>query len=168
MRRAGWLAALVLAAALGPPLAAQEAAEPAAPAVTVAADDERPRIGQTVRLTLAAGGTPLAGARVTAVYRPNSSTTSTEELAPADDTGTVFWTPTAAGPVSLRAWPPRGGLEEAPAASLDVAVRYGGFPPSGLAIMLLAGALLVGGAAFGSIMLMRGPAVEAGVEPPST
>lgn len=157
--------ALVLAAALG--AGAQEAAEAAA--VTVAADDERPRIGDTVRITVLAGGTPLAGARVAAVYRPNSSTTSTEHLAPTDAAGTVFWTPSAAGPVRLEARAAEAAENAPPAASLAVAVRYGGFPPSGMAIMLIAGVLLLGGAAYGMATLLReGPPQRRDHEPPST
>jgi hypothetical protein len=139
-----------------------------APAVVLSAADERPLIGETVRLTVLAGGTPLAGARVSAVYRPNSSTTSTEHLATTDAAGTVFWTPSAAGPVRLEARPPEAAEDAAPAASLAVAVRYGGFPLSGLAIMVIAGVLLLGGAAFGMTMLLRAPPAHPEREPPST
>lgn len=157
--------AVALAAALG--AVAQPAAE--APGVTLAAENERPRIGDTVRLTVLAGGTPLAGARVAAVYRPNSSTTSTEHLAPTDAAGTVFWTPSAAGPVRLEARPTEAAEDAPPAASLAVAVRYGGFPVSGMAIMLIAGVLLLGGAVVGLSMLLREGAPPApDHEPPST
>jgi hypothetical protein len=150
-------------------LAGGGAAQEAAPAFGVAVDDERPLIGQTVRVTVTAGGAPLAGARVAAVYRPNSETTSTEHLAPTDASGTAFWTPSAAGPVRLEAWPP-GSAEEAPAAAtFAVAVRFGSFPPSGLAIMVIAGLLLLGGAAFGLTMLLGGGApLPTEQEPPST
>lgn len=167
MRRAGCALALLLA--LGLPAAApaqEQAAE--APAITLAADDERPVIGQTVELTVLAGGTPLRGGRVSAVYRPNSSTTSTEHLAPTDAAGTVYWTPSAAGPVNLQAWAPSAAEDAPPAAIVAVAVRYGGFPPSGLAIMLLAGALLLGGAAFGLTMLLRRPPDDDERLPPSS
>jgi hypothetical protein len=166
-----WGLALILALILALGLAAAaRAQEPAAepPAITLATDDERPVIGQTVRLTVLAGGTPLRAARVSAVYRPNSSTTSTEHLAPTDDAGTVFWTPSAAGPVNLQAWAPSVAEEAAPAVVVAVAVRYGGFPPSGLAIMLLAGVLLLGGAAFGMTMLLRRPPHEPERLPPSS
>jgi hypothetical protein len=164
----GW--ALAVAVAVAVVLAAGGAAQEAAPAFGLAVDDERPQIGQTVRVTVTAGGAPLAGARVAAVYRPNSETTSTEHLAPTDASGTAFWTPSAAGPVRLEAWPP-GSAEEAPAAvTFAVAVRFGGFPPSGLAIMVIAGLLLLGGAAFGLTMLLGSgaPLPPTDHEPPST
>lgn len=171
--RRGLAAALALMLALGLAAAApaqEQAAE--TPGITLTADDERPVIGQTVELTVRAGGTPLRAARVSAVYRPNSSTTSTEHLAPTDAAGTVFWTPSAAGPVNLQAWGPSAAEEAAPVVIVAVAVRYGGFPPSGLAIMLLAGALLLGGAAFGLTMLLRrpphGPPDDAEPLPPSS
>lgn len=163
------LLAILGPAILGPAPAAwaqETAAE--APAITLTADDERPVLGQTVRLTVLAGGTPLRAARVSAVYRPNSSTTSTEHLAPTDEAGTVFWTPSAAGPVNLQAWPPSVAEGAAPAVTVAVAVRYGGFPLSGLVIMLLAGALLLGGAAFGLTMLLSAPPDDAEPLPPSS
>lgn len=170
MSRAAAAAAAALLLALGPAAAApaQEPAAEPAPAITLAADDERPVIGQTVELTVLAAGTPLRGARVSAVYRPNSSTTSTEHLAPTGADGTVFWTPSAAGPVNLQAWAPGAAEDAPPAVVVAVAVRYGGFPPSGLAIMLLAGALLLGGAAFGLTMLLRRPPDEDERLPPSS
>ena len=158
--------AVVLAVFLPAAAAAQEPAAP--PAVTLAVDDERPQIGQTVRVAVLAGGSPLAGARVTAVYRPNSSTTSTEHLAATDASGTVFWTPSAAGPVRLEAWPPGAAEGSAAAVTHAVAVRYGSFPPSGLAIMVIAGALLLGGAAVGMSMLLSDPKHPPESEPPST
>lgn len=162
--RLGLAGALLLALILAAPPV--QAAEP--PAITLGADDERPVIGQTVELTVLAGGTPLHGARVSAIYRPNSSTTSTEHLAPTDAAGTVFWTPSAAGPVNLQAWAPSVAEDAPPAVVVAVAVRYGGFPPSGLAIMLLAGALLLGGATFGLTMLLRTQPLDAERPPPSS
>jgi hypothetical protein len=173
MRRAA-AATLAFLLALGPAAAAwaqaETVAEGSAPpaAITLAADDERPIIGQTVQLTVLAGGSPLRGARVRAVYRPNSSTTSTEHLAPTDDAGTVFWTPSAAGPVNLQAWAPAVAEDAPPAVTVAVAVRYGGFPLSGLVIMLLAGALLLGGAIFGMTMLLRAPPHDGERLPPSS
>lgn len=142
----------------------QEAVPP--PAVSLEVSDERPLIGQTVELTALAGGTPLAGARVRVTYRPNSSTTSTDELAATDAAGTASWVPTAAGPVNLQVWLP--GADGAPAVTHAVAVRYGRFPLSGLAIMLLAGALLFGGATYGMTKLLRSGAALPQGEPPST
>jgi len=172
---AGLLPALLVAAAAG----AAGTAEPPAPALELAIADERPLRAEPVRITVTAGGAPAAGAVVEAIYRPNSSTTYREALPPADSSGTLFWTPRDAGPVTLEARPggaggPPTAPETAPATgppatSLVVAVRYPGFPPSGLAIMLLAGGLLFGGAVVGFVMLLSGPrAVVPTGEPPST
>jgi hypothetical protein len=152
------LAAALVAVAAAAPLAALE----------IQAADERPLKGAPVRLTVTEGTAPAAGARIEAVYRPNSSTSSTEALPAADSAGTVFWTPRAAGPVRLSAWPAGAGEGGPPAAQLTVAVRYGSFPPAGLLIMVVAGVLLLGGAAFGMIMLLRPPGQPPLEEPPST
>ncbi|HUO86084.1 MAG TPA: hypothetical protein VM617_01730 [Thermoanaerobaculia bacterium] len=158
---------LVLGALLVLPGIVAAAQSPPTGSVRLEASDERPVIGQSVRLTVLAGGTPLPGARVTATYRPNSSTTSTEELVATDAAGSVLWEPRAAGPVNLQAWAP-GDVAAAPAVTFAVAVRYGRFPPSGLAIMLIAGALLFGGAALGMARLLRSGAALPEDEPPST
>jgi hypothetical protein len=159
---------LALPAAL--PAAAQDAAGEAA-GLAIVADDERPLRGQVVRLTVTEGGRPAAGARVTALYRPNSQTQHEAELAPVDSSGTVLWTPEYTGPVTLEVRPagtPSGGGEPPAAAALTVAVRYGSLPASGLFIMVLAGVLLFGGAAWAMILLLRPPDHIPEAEPPST
>jgi hypothetical protein len=167
---AGWGRAAVAAALLALPAAAQDPAGAAAgPAIV--ADDERPLRGQVVRLTVTEDGRPAAGARVTAVYRPNSQTQHEAELAPVDSSGTVLWTPEYTGPVTLEVRPagtPSGDGEPPAAAALTVAVRYGGLPASGLFIMVLAGVLLFGGAAWAMILLLRPPDHIPEIEPPST
>jgi hypothetical protein len=139
--------------------------------VALSSDDERPLRDTVVRLHVDDDGAPAPGYVVRAVYRPNSQTAHTEILTAADATGTVLWTPLDAGPVTLTAWPPgvepgTSGAEAA--ASLTVAVRFGGFPGSGLVIMILAGLLLFGGAAAAFAMLLRPPSHLPAEEPPST
>ncbi len=156
------LAALLVAAAVLAPslvLAAEGGL-----ALSIA--DERPLRDRPVRIELARGGAPAAGAVVRAVYRPNSSTTHTETLPPADSAGTVFWTPVDAGPVTLQAWP--GAPAGDPAATLTVAVRFERFPPSGLLIMVVAGVLLLGGAIYAMVMLLLPNGHPPAEEPPST
>lgn len=139
--------------------------------VTLSSDDERPLRDSVVRLHVDADGEPAPGYVVRAVYRPNSQTAHTEMLTPADATGTVLWTPQDAGPVTLTAWPPGvepGANGAEAAASLTVAVRFGGFPASGMVIMILAGLLLFGGAAAAFVMLLKGPSHLPAEEPPST
>jgi hypothetical protein len=162
---------LLLAALAAPRVAAQEMA--------IRADDERPLRGQAVRLTVTEDGRPAAGARVSALYRPNSHTEHRSELAAVDSSGTVLWTPEYTGPVTLEVRP--AGTEAdadadadaetppvAPSATLTVAVRYGSLPPSGLFIMVLAGLLLFGGAAVSMLLLLRPPDHIPPSEPPST
>lgn len=166
--RSAWK--LVLGAILALAAVSALAATPGdpAPGVELTIDDERPFRAESVRIHVSAGGVPAPGAVVEAIYRPNSSTTHREPLPPADSSGTIFWTPRDAGPVTLEARLP-AALESPPATTLTVAVRYQGFPPSGLAIMVLAGCLLLGGAILGMIMLLTGPSEALPLdEPPSS
>jgi len=101
---------------------------------------------------------------IEAHYRPNSETDSTELLPPTDPAGRVAWVPGDAGIVTLTA---RAPGDEAPVATLNVAVRYGRFPLQGLGIMILAGVLLFGGAALGFVRLLGAEALPP-EEPPST
>ena len=168
MRRPAFRIALLAALLLAGGSVGASTPEPPAAAVELSIADERPLRGEPVRLTVSAGAVPAPGALVEAIYRPNSSTTYREPLPPADSSGTVFWTPRDAGPVTLEVRL-AADLETPPATSRTVAVRYPGFPPSGLAIMLLAGVLLLGGAALGFVMLLTGPRAKLpSDEPPST
>lgn len=108
-------------------------------------------------------GELLAGVELSALYRPNSETSHTEVIGTTDFAGQVQWTPTAAGIVTLSAGP-----SSEPVASANVAVRFGAFPPQGLAIMLLAGVLLFGGAGLGFARMLGGPPAPPAHEPPST
>lgn len=166
-RTARCLTTLVLAAGL---LAAPGASAQGddAPEMTIEVSDERPIRDTSVRLTVSEGRRPAAGAQVTAVYRPNSLTSETEELTPVDSSGTLMWTPRSTGPVTLEVRP-AGADDDAPAAvSHTVAVRYGGLPASGLLIMVLAGVLLFGGAAVAFYLLLKPPEHTPAAEPPST
>ncbi|HEX2254051.1 MAG TPA: hypothetical protein VHQ65_12345 [Thermoanaerobaculia bacterium] len=163
--------ALLLAAALLAPEAGAQVGTPhvVEPQVELSVADERPLRGQAVRVTVADGPAPAAEHVVTAIYRPNSSTGHTEIVGSSDASGTLFWTPSDAGPVILEARAPGADPKAAAAASLRVAVRFGGFPPRGLGIMVLAGLLLFGGAIVGFVMLL-GPRAHAPTttESPST
>lgn len=138
--------------------------------VTVTTDDERPLRGEVVRLHVLDDGAPAPGHQVVAVYRPNSQTEHRERLPAVDASGTVLWTPRDAGPVTLEVWPPdvEVDVDGDPLLSLTVAVRYGGFPASGMLIMILAGLLLFGGATTAFILLLRPPSHIPAEEPPST
>lgn len=99
-------------------------------------------------------------------YRPNSETAHSEIVGPTELDGSVAWTPMDAGLVRLKAHRPK--TPEPPFALNDVAVRFGTFPGSGLAMMCIAGLLLFGGSVFGFLLLLESdpPAEEADI--PST
>lgn len=123
--------------------------------------DTFPTRGEATELRVETGEGPLAEVVVEALYRPNSETASSEELPPTDDHGTVRWVPRDAGIVTLSVVG-RSDL------SRNVAVRFGTFPRNGVAIMIVAGLLLFGGAAFGFRMLLGPPRFTPEEEPPST
>lgn len=136
---------------------------PAAASVTIEVDRPSPLRGEALTVTVTGDGRPLAGAGLEALYRPNSQTSFVESLPPTDAAGTSEWTPRDAGIVTLSVLDPADGP---PLATRTLAVRFGSFPARGIAVMVLAGLLLFGGAGFGLYMLLsEGPPA---VEPPST
>ena len=80
-------------------------------------------------------------------YRPNSGI-AMEEAVPVGGANSVTWTPSRAGVVSLAT--PDG-------ASTNVSVRFDRTPASGVLILVLAGLILFGGAAFSMRALLSGP-----------
>ena len=122
---------LAFALALAAP---QAAAQLTVEALPLAPGEEPPDQivqGQPVRITLDQPATD-----VSVVWRPNSAIPDTVALDPA---GTSFtWTPTRAGVATV----------VTPEASQNVSVRYSGFPASGIFILIVAGTILFGGAAF--------------------
>lgn len=146
---------IVLALAIAPGLLA---------AAEIEVGAEYPLRGEPVSVIVTEDGTRIPDARIVVTYRPNSETRYREELR-VDATGEVEWTPREAGIVQLQAM--LSEKESASAAAEElVAVRFAGFPPSGLAVMLVAGTLLFGGAVFSFWMLLTEPSVPE--EPPST
>lgn len=127
---AGALLLLALAAAL--------VAVPGASA-QITASPERLVVGQPTTLSF---GAPADTVVVT--YRPGSRTSSVDTLAAAG-ASTVSWTPRAAGLVQVGAAGTRTTLS----------VRFARTPLSGLFVMLGAGLVLFGGAAFALRLLMR-------------
>lgn len=114
-----------------------------------------PLRGELLSLTVTEEGIAQPGVVVEVLYRPNTQTSRTETLAPTDARGTTSWTPSDPGLVTLTASRELPGGEVKTVASRNVAVRFGGFPPSGIAIMLIAGLMLFGGALFGFWLLMK-------------
>lgn len=125
--------------------------------------EEYPLRGESVRLILTGEGADAART-VSVTYRPNSQTAHEDTLAV--DGPELDWTPRDAGIVRLVVRDASGAV----LTNRHVAVRFGRFPPSGLAVMLVAATLLFGGAILGFVALLREPATptEEQMEPPST
>ena len=113
---------------------------PAAPA-QITVDPADPVRGQPVRVTLDPASDTLL-----VTYRPNSGIAVNETVLASG--GTVTWTPSRAGVVALAT--PAG-------ASQNVSVRFDQTPVSGLLILIAAGLILFGGAAFAMRALLSGP-----------
>lgn len=106
--------------------------------------------GQAVTVSL---GAPSDSLVVT--YRPNSGISVSETLPVTGST--AQWVPSRAGVVSL---------EAADGTSANVSVRFDRTPISGLLILILAGLILFGGAAFAMRALLSGgpPATADSIE----
>ena len=145
-------------------------------AVEIVPGEEFPSRGTAVRLAVTSDGAPLPGMVIEAVYRPGSETSYSEAVGTTDAAGTLHWTPRDAGLVTLSARLAARSDDAAetdvesdgPVATRTLSVRYGGFPPAGLAIMVLAGVLLFGGAGLGFVLLLKPPEQIPEHEPPST
>lgn len=151
MRKSGILVIALLA------LAAETMA-----AVSLTTDHPYPIVGETTNVIAEDESGPLEGAIIQVEYRPNSSTSRTVTLTPTDESGMTLWTPAGAGLARLSVTGPDG-----PTGTIAVSVRYTGFEPSGIAIMLFAGIFLFGGAAYGMKLLISEQKAPA-EEPPST
>lgn len=129
---------LLVAAALACPALAQIqfAPQPIEPGQEA---PEAPIKGQPILITL---DEPAESVQV--VWRPNSAIPDTVQLNPE---GTSFlWTPTKAGVATV----------VTPNGSQNISVRYDSFPGSGLLVLVLAGAILFGGAGFAMGKLLGG------------
>ncbi len=96
-------------------------------------------VGQPVTLRAEAPDTVIV------TYRPGSSIADTTRLTAT--TGPVTWTPTSAGIVQLSS--PDAATRQ------TVSVRFETSPASGVFVLLLAGAILFGGAGFAFYRLTR-------------
>jgi len=100
-------------------------------------------------------GNPIAGAHVTATYRPGSRVEKESEVGITDSGGGVDWTPEEAGIVAITAaFPNEEGNEVT--VQTNVSVKFASTPLSGVLIMLFAGILLLGGSAVRFTRYIRG------------
>lgn len=129
---------LLAAAALSLPATAQIRFEPQ-PMEAGAEAPDAPVQGHPVRIIL---DEPTESVQV--VWRPNSAIPDTVSL---DPQGTSFmWTPTRAGVATVIT----------SSGSQNISVRYDEFPGSGILVLVLAAAILFGGAGFAMGKLLSG------------
>ena len=120
----------------------------------IAVSDPFPLRGEPVTVTLENEGAGIAGAEIQATYRPQSDVELQEVIGKTDAVGAITWTPRAAGLVTLGgAWAAESG--ETASASNTLSVRFGGVPPQGVAMMIIAALILFGGAGYSIARLMR-------------
>ena len=99
-------------------------------------------------------GNPVAGADVSATYRPGSSVEETVSIGVTGKSGRILWFPAAAGIVTLAAaWTSAEG--DTVTTSTNISVKFKSTPAGGIVIMLLAGLLLVGGSAVRILRVLR-------------
>ncbi len=98
-------------------------------------------------------GAPVANAAVLVTYRPGSSVEQTEEIGVTSEDGRIGWSPTLAGIVTINAsWEHDGATIST---STNVAVKFASAPLLGIAIMIIAGFLLVGGSVVRVFRMMK-------------
>lgn len=127
-------------------------------ATEIRAADPYPLVGRATTIEVSSAGAPVPGAEVEVLHRPNSEAASLDRLGRTDAAGRVSWSPADAGLARITATGPDGAIE----AQLDVAIRWGRMPRAGLLILVLAAALLFGGAGTGLVLVARAD------RPPST
>ncbi|HPQ68071.1 MAG TPA: hypothetical protein PKW95_03010 [bacterium] len=114
-----------------------------AAAVELLTSDENPIRGQATTITLQGADDPTQWT-LTFTYRPNSKTSRTTEPQPFNFHGKVSWKPNDSGIVQIAVQGPGEGDK----ISKNVAVRFPSPPASGIVILLIAGAILFGGAGY--------------------
>lgn len=104
-------------------------------------------------------GRSVEGALISITYRPESQVEKTVSLGATNNAGIVRWTPGDAGVVTISAaWTEADST--AGAATSNISVKFASAPASGIAIMILAGLLLLGGSIIRFARLLREPGDE--------
>jgi hypothetical protein len=123
----------------------------------IAISHEAPVTGRPATVTVTADGSPASGAAVEAVYRPGSEVSHTEALGRTGPDGSLPWTPTDAGVVTLKATLPAAPGAEPVVETRNLSVRFKGAPVFGVVIMVLAGVILYGGVIRGFRLMGQPP-----------
>ena len=112
-------------------------------AAELSMDDEFPVVGQD-RVVSVSGVERAEDLVLWVVYSPNSETSTEEEVGRFSPGGTVTWSPSRFGIATLSARDAGGQV----VAAENAAILFAETPPAGVLVMLFAGVLLFGGAAY--------------------
>jgi hypothetical protein len=107
--------------------------------------NEYPLIGEEVVITVSNDELELL-----VTYRPNSAISQMDTLKRESPTAEFYWDPVSAGVVNLSS----GDI------SKNVSVRFEKVSTGGILVMLIAGIILLGGATFSLIAMMRKKSIE--------
>ncbi len=146
MMRRNILIALVFGCSLSSAQAAKKASAPK-PKLEVTVTPKHPSIGQETEIAveiveLEKGQvvrTPVEGAEITIIYRPNTQVVDDKTKLKTGVDGTVKWRPTSEGIVSVQAV--HGEMKDVG----DCAVKFKGIPTLGVVIFAIAFLVLFGG-----------------------
>ena len=113
-------------------------------------DDDFPVVGKDQNVSIS-GVERADDLRLWVIYSPNSETQTEEEIGRFSSDGVITWNPTRFGIATLSARDDQG----AAVAVENVAVLFATTPTAGVLVMLFAGVLLFGGAAFSLRSVLR-------------
>ena len=119
-------------------------------AIDLALDDDFPVIGKDQNVSVS-GVERTDSLRLWVIYSPNSETQTEEEIGRFSSVGSMTWNPTRSGIATLSVRDDQGGV----VATENVAILFAKTPGSGVLVMLFAGVLLFGGAAFSLRSVLR-------------
>jgi hypothetical protein len=105
--------------------------------------------GEPTSLRIVAEADSASGWAVSVTYFPNSVIEQVVEVGVTDVSASVAWTPEFAGLATIKAT--RGDES----ASLSTSVRFPSIPSGAIAVFLLAGVILLGGAAWSLAQMFR-------------
>ncbi len=123
-------------------------------------DTAFPSVKQSTRIHVTDDmGISVAGAEVTATYRPGSAVERASVVGKTAADGTFDWTPSESGIVTITAtW--IGADDSEQTTSINASVKFDPIPIAGIIIMIVAGIVLIGGGVERIAALLRSPEAE--------
>lgn len=148
MKRSTALIVLLMGAVLVAPLTATAAGR-------IELGDEYPVIHKSTLIHVRdASGKSIEGALIDITYRPESQVEKTVTVGTTNNAGIVRWTPEDVGVVTISAaWTEEDST--AGTATSNISVKFASLPVDGIAIMIFAGLLLLGGSIIRFTRLLR-------------